>query len=148
MPQSTISSRPQARICTTRTFTYRRRTIVLGLTCALSKNSDCKTAIICDILLFRQNPKNRVRISTLDFSEPAEKNTISSNSRRFRETMFSTRTGCFLSATCQKHTSRRRCIAFAKGKNIASSLLYCVPSGRLPRYARNDIQRVSVIVSR
>ena len=28
-----------------------------------------------------------------------------------------------LSATCQRHTSRRRHIAFAKGKNIASSLL-------------------------
>ena len=28
-----------------------------------------------------------------------------------------------LSKTCQRHTSRRRLIAFAKGKNIASSLL-------------------------
>ena len=28
-----------------------------------------------------------------------------------------------LSATCRRHTSRRRHIAFAKGKNIASSLL-------------------------
>ena len=28
----------------------------------------------------------------------------------------------FLSATCQRHTSRRRCIAFACGKNIVSSL--------------------------
>ena len=27
------------------------------------------------------------------------------------------------SATCQGHTSRRKCIAFAKGKNIATSLV-------------------------
>ena len=33
-----------------------------------------------------------------------------------------------LSATCRRHTSRRRHIAFAKGKNIVSSLLY----GSLP----------------
>ncbi len=33
-----------------------------------------------------------------------------------------------LSATCRRHTSRRRYIAFARGKNIASSLLY----GALP----------------
>ena len=33
-----------------------------------------------------------------------------------------------LSETCRRHTSRRRHIAFAKGKNIASSLLY----GALP----------------
>ena len=33
------------------------------------------------------------------------------------------RNDIFLSATCRRHTSRRRHIAFAKGKNIASSLL-------------------------
>ena len=46
--------------------------------------ANTKTATIRDILLFRRNLKIRVRLSTLEFSKPAEKNTISSNSRRFK----------------------------------------------------------------
>ena len=46
--------------------------------------ANIKTATIRDILLFRRNLKIRVRLSTLEFSKPAEKNTISSNSRRFK----------------------------------------------------------------
>ena len=46
--------------------------------------ANTKTATIRDILLFRRNLKIRVRLSTLEFSKPAEKTTISSNSRRFK----------------------------------------------------------------